>query len=175
MEHGKLDSLYDVTPKFLGELEAWLGQEFFKKLNELKNVPSDSSRASYSNGAGEAIANNTAQSLTWSKTSGIDLLDLTVPTAPTAKRSGKYALTAYFLPTAVLTAGGYFQAQIIMNNAEAQIAERVFQIGTAVFPIKSLTLEWWVDAGSIVQLSVQNKDGASSRTFQFVSYLQFIS
>lgn len=32
----KPDSLYDVTPKFLGELEAWLGQMFFKKLNEIK-------------------------------------------------------------------------------------------------------------------------------------------
>lgn len=132
------------------------------------------SRGVYGNGAGESIPDNTSQALSWTHVSGSDLLDLTVPTSPTAKVAGVYALTVFVLPTAVMTAGGYFQAGLVMNGAEGQTAERGFQVGAAAFPIVSLSLPWFVAAGANMQVSVQNKDGASARTFEFQGYLQLL-
>jgi predicted porin len=129
-------------------------------------------RANYWNNPGEAIANNGTLALAWAKSSGEDLLDLTAPASPKALFSAIHAVTVNIWATANLTAGGRFTVTVYVNSAEAAAGKTIYQIGTAEAPNESISLEWFCAAGAAIQISIDNHDGAASRTFMHNTFLQ---
>lgn len=116
-----------------------------------------------------SVANAASGALTWDTSIGPDsLLTLTVPSLPTVITAGVYAVTIDVVASVSMTADGYFEVFLHLDNTGFNQATRTdTRLATAAGPTPrlSLALAWYCPAGSQIRADVFNRDGAATRTF----------
>lgn len=123
-----------------------------------------------------SIGNGSFAKLTWDDVQfGDTLLDLTDPENPAVLTTGIYAVTCYVTSTAALTAGGTYIAELDITTTDTSLTVQ----GTAAAGVLPSTVTvgvtWYLQATTVLSVTVVNEDGASSRDFLLSAYVQRIA
>lgn len=137
-------------------------------------LPHDSEQL-FTPGGGVVVAPGGAQNLTWAKSSGANLLDLTIPGQPVVVAAGIYGITVSIQASSVLTAGvGY---NVVMHAASTLTQQFSSPPPTAKIPNPNVTacLVHYFNAGDSLTISVSNPDAVAHSFILFSAVVQRIS
>lgn len=138
-------------------------------LNQLASGGSQPAGDQYFSSDSEAIASLGQGQLKWEKFEGPGLMDLTDPLNPTIITAGIYALTVTVKSQTTITAAGYFDFFIHMDDsgetATAWGLSGVSPVGSNDESPATASLVWYCPAGAVVNCTVNNYDGVQSLTF----------
>lgn len=113
------------------------------------------------------INNGFLANLTWNNINyGPALLNLANPASPTVVNAGIYAVVITIAPTANMTVGGGYVARLALDDgglSATTIANSRPATAAAgsTRPQISLSATWFIPAGGIIHVFVQNNDGAA--------------
>jgi hypothetical protein len=110
------------------------------------------------------VANGDQELVHWDANGGgDDLLDLSVPTAPTVLVDGLYTVAVLVQVSGSLTAGGRAVITVALDtdDVDANVQQEIVAPGA----IATATLCFFIPAGGGIQAFVQNLDGVASRDF----------
>ncbi len=111
------------------------------------------------------IANGANGVLTWAKSTGSDLVDLTDPTAPAIVTAGVYAVGIQVAPAGAITTGGSFIAKLELDaNGEDPEIDVTSAAATAAVnqPRVGNWLTYYIPAAGVIVVTVANLDGVAS-------------
>jgi hypothetical protein len=114
------------------------------------------------------IASGASGDLTWDEGPfGDNLLNLTVPAAPTIITAGVYAVSVNVRPNTAMTAGGFYRVKLDLdlNGADAVIQTSVPVSVADAGPTETVTGVYYIPAAGVVRAQIFNGDGVNPIDF----------